>query len=252
MARELRIYDHPSTLERPVLIGAFRGWNDGGQAAKWDAVHTCPTVDAFRSQRAKWETGDLLAFGNLGTGATYVCGDASAASSPQKLQRFVRHFLFLRPHTFVVLDVIQTKPGLKATWVLNSQNDATVTGDTAMIKVGPPQEQTGHLSVRCLLPEEPTLRTVGQYQIEGKKYPPAADPRAGHSRVEVDSTSAGGTHIFLFVLSTAPQPPSAHLERDGSLVGADIEGTKVLLRSDGGAGGRVGGRSLPTRVTPIR
>jgi proteasome assembly chaperone (PAC2) family protein len=33
MARELKIYERPSTLERPVLIGAFRGWNDGGQAA---------------------------------------------------------------------------------------------------------------------------------------------------------------------------------------------------------------------------
>jgi proteasome assembly chaperone (PAC2) family protein len=32
MARELRLYERP-TLERPVLIGAFRGWNDGGQAA---------------------------------------------------------------------------------------------------------------------------------------------------------------------------------------------------------------------------
>ena len=32
MARELRIHERP-TLERPVLIGAFRGWNDGGQAA---------------------------------------------------------------------------------------------------------------------------------------------------------------------------------------------------------------------------
>jgi hypothetical protein len=32
MARELRVYERPS-LERPVLIGAFRGWNDGGQAA---------------------------------------------------------------------------------------------------------------------------------------------------------------------------------------------------------------------------
>ena len=28
----MRIYERP-TLERPVLIGAFRGWNDGGQAA---------------------------------------------------------------------------------------------------------------------------------------------------------------------------------------------------------------------------
>jgi proteasome assembly chaperone (PAC2) family protein len=33
VARELRIYERPATLERPVLIGAFRGWNDGGQAA---------------------------------------------------------------------------------------------------------------------------------------------------------------------------------------------------------------------------
>ena len=32
MARELRIYERPA-LEKPVLIGAFRGWNDGGQAA---------------------------------------------------------------------------------------------------------------------------------------------------------------------------------------------------------------------------
>jgi proteasome assembly chaperone (PAC2) family protein len=33
MARELRLYERPSALERPVLIAAFRGWNDGGQAA---------------------------------------------------------------------------------------------------------------------------------------------------------------------------------------------------------------------------
>jgi len=26
----------------------------------------------------------------------------------------------------------------------------------------------------------------------------------------------------------------------------------VLLRTDGGAGGKVGGRSLPTRVTPLK
>ena len=32
MARELRLYERP-TLDRPVMIGAFRGWNDGGQAA---------------------------------------------------------------------------------------------------------------------------------------------------------------------------------------------------------------------------
>jgi tetratricopeptide (TPR) repeat protein len=33
VASELRIHERPGTLERPILIGAFRGWNDGGQAA---------------------------------------------------------------------------------------------------------------------------------------------------------------------------------------------------------------------------
>ena len=33
MASELRLHERPGTLERPILIGAFRGWNDGGQAA---------------------------------------------------------------------------------------------------------------------------------------------------------------------------------------------------------------------------
>ena len=32
MADELRITGRPQ-LERPVLIAAFRGWNDGGQGA---------------------------------------------------------------------------------------------------------------------------------------------------------------------------------------------------------------------------
>jgi proteasome assembly chaperone (PAC2) family protein len=32
MSEELRVYERPA-LERPVLVAAFRGWNDGGQAA---------------------------------------------------------------------------------------------------------------------------------------------------------------------------------------------------------------------------
>ena len=73
-----------------------------------------------------------------------------------------------------MLDVIQSKPGLKATWVLNTLNDPVLNGDTATVKVGPPQEQTGHLSVKCLLPEAPEFRTVGQNQVDGKKYPAAS------------------------------------------------------------------------------
>src|SRR5207342_2366688 len=47
MAQELRIYERP-TLERPVLIGAFRGWNDGGQAATLAAGYLARLWEAHK------------------------------------------------------------------------------------------------------------------------------------------------------------------------------------------------------------
>jgi predicted ATP-grasp superfamily ATP-dependent carboligase len=47
MADELRI-DHRPELERPVLIAAFRGWNDGAQAASLAAGYLAKTWGAER------------------------------------------------------------------------------------------------------------------------------------------------------------------------------------------------------------
>lgn len=47
MAGELRITRRP-TLDRPVLIAAFRGWNDGGQAASLAAGYLAKVWDAER------------------------------------------------------------------------------------------------------------------------------------------------------------------------------------------------------------
>ena len=45
MADELRIHEH-SDLERPILISAFRGWNDGGQGASLAAGYVARLWDA--------------------------------------------------------------------------------------------------------------------------------------------------------------------------------------------------------------
>jgi proteasome assembly chaperone (PAC2) family protein len=47
MPSELRIAERPS-LRRPVLITAFRGWNDGGQGATLAAAHLIKVWDAHR------------------------------------------------------------------------------------------------------------------------------------------------------------------------------------------------------------
>lgn len=47
MTDDLRIVEHPD-LRRPVLISAFRGWNDGGQAATVAAAYLARQWDATR------------------------------------------------------------------------------------------------------------------------------------------------------------------------------------------------------------
>jgi proteasome assembly chaperone (PAC2) family protein len=47
MAEELRIADRP-TLRAPVLISAFRGWNDGGQGASLAGGYLAKTWEAAR------------------------------------------------------------------------------------------------------------------------------------------------------------------------------------------------------------
>ena len=47
MADELRI-DHRPELTRPILVAAFRGWNDGAQAASLAAGYMAKTWDADR------------------------------------------------------------------------------------------------------------------------------------------------------------------------------------------------------------
>ena len=47
MADELRIEDRPE-LERPILVAAFRGWNDGAQAASLAAGYLAKTWGAER------------------------------------------------------------------------------------------------------------------------------------------------------------------------------------------------------------
>jgi proteasome assembly chaperone (PAC2) family protein len=47
VADELRIDDRPE-LERPILVAAFRGWNDGAQAASLAAGYLAKTWDAER------------------------------------------------------------------------------------------------------------------------------------------------------------------------------------------------------------
>ena len=55
MADELRI-DHRPELTRPVMVAAFRGWNDGAQAATLAAGFLAKTWQADRFAELDPET----------------------------------------------------------------------------------------------------------------------------------------------------------------------------------------------------
>jgi hypothetical protein len=58
---ELRIHERPD-LDRPILISAFRGWNDGGQGASLAAGYLAIQVIEYAGKDYRWTTN---AYGSL-------------------------------------------------------------------------------------------------------------------------------------------------------------------------------------------
>lgn len=90
--------------------------------AKWTRstkANNCILVDGegqvIRSRDAK---GRIVAFEDR-PGYTYVSGDATAAYAG-KLRRWIRHIVFLRPGTFLVLDDIESPTESQYQWMLHA------------------------------------------------------------------------------------------------------------------------------------
>jgi hypothetical protein len=222
--------------------------NDGGQAAKWAPRHTCPDVATLKKDLEKYDSGEILAYETRGPW-TYVCGEATDAYVAEKMKKFVRHMVFLRPDLFVIFDVVETaKEGLRTTWVMNTVNEPVVKDGVAEAKEG-----DGRLLLQCLLPEKAEPKIVKDFTVDGKAYPPGektADfERAGKFRIEIDSKEKT-KHYFLNVISTGDLMPKIKVARDdkAGLIGVDLDGLPLLFKSDGTPGGKLGKEDLPSKI----
>jgi len=105
----------------------------------------------------RWDTGKMLAYtgNNL---FTYACGDATGSYGRQKLESFVRQFLYVQPDLVVVFDrVISTSPAYSKTWLLHSITEPRLHG------IGPFEIKNagGRLVCAPVLPEQRTVAKVG-------------------------------------------------------------------------------------------
>ena len=147
----------------------------------------------------EFDTGRIVAFGT-NEWFTYAAGDATGAHTDE-VKDHTRHFLYLRPDTFVVFDRVETaSPTTPKTWLLNSHHPARAI-DAATHAV---QEGDGELWVQTLLPSEPVFEferiAGGQRNLEA-------------SQLRVSPAAPAKVVYFLHVLTAGERGMSAEPAR---------------------------------------
>jgi hypothetical protein len=110
------------------------------------------------------DLGDIVAY-QEGDGYVYACGDATRAYWGDA-KRFLRHFLFLLPNTFVIRDEVETASAeTPVRWLIHGWNKPTVDADARKVTF---REAQGVLVCRTLLPAQVRyVEGVGTYQGNG-------------------------------------------------------------------------------------
>jgi hypothetical protein len=143
--------------------------NDGGQRMDssrfWNSVRS---LEDWRRTRDLWDRGRIEAFEPVGGAYTYVRADGTGAYQPSKLERFVRHLVWLpQPRVLLVLDRVRSSdPSYRKAWLLHGVSQPRVEGGGAPQSVGQGgtsyaaasvvtfEDGGGRLRVHSLLPAE--------------------------------------------------------------------------------------------------
>ena len=215
-------------------------YNDGGQTKKWEWPTS--SLEQWKAERETFTRGDIIAYQNQPE-FMFVAGDCTKAYVPKKLESWVRQIVFVRPHTFVILDrAVSAKPEYKKTWLLHSRYEPKVEGDTYTIVNG-----DGRLITQRLLPAPAEVNSIYGYTYGGLEFPPDNDRLSSTAikwRLEESPEKASQEDVFLHVLTT-DAPQQATLIREGDKLGARFGDIAVVF--DGPVGGTltIGGRQFP-------
>ena len=195
---------------------------------------------------------------------------------------FTRQFVFLKPDIFVVFDrVVSTKAEFRKTWHIHPMERPEVKGATFRWKAYRPTSRyfkepypLGWLVGRTLLPEKAEVEVIGgkgkECWVNGKNYHEVRERRKEqdesdweHSwRIDVKPAGAAEEDLFLHVLQTFPDTPSALakvrlIEARGTVGAAISRGERswtVSFPRDGKAGGRIslaaGGKAVLDEALP--
>lgn len=177
--------------------------NDGGQTTRWNFLHT--EVEGWLANKDKYESGDIIAYTNRPE-FLYTACDGTKAYDPEKVDKWTREILFLRPHTIVILDRIKgpDSTSYEKKWLLHSRYEPLINKDEYTIK-----GNKHNLYVKTLIPAAVKASKVYGYTYNGKTVDPEIAKRSDEEnlwRIESKSSFQGRDEIFLHVISTEKMP----------------------------------------------
>lgn len=213
--------------------------NDGGQ--RWllsgvDAQTAFPgRVEDTIARDRGFRLGGITRYED-GILYTYAVGDGGPSYSSAKLEKFHRHFLFLRkvlgrkqPVVVVFDDVVATKASFRKTYLLHTAEKPAVDGLLVSAAA-----KDAALYQWTVFPEDAEISLVGgrgkEFFVNGVNYPPSRTARAteepGAWRVEVSPAGKRTSDRFLHVLFPAdagePAPPRPEAIAAGDLCGVVV------------------------------
>jgi len=230
------------------------GSNDGGQRFLYEEP---ATMTDLLNPSNNYEVADIVKH-QFGPDAitpdySYIKGDLTKAYT-SKMEDFKRSFVFLNlkndehPAALIVFDkVTSADASFKKTWLLHSENEPDISGDTVTLE-RTENGYNGKLVNRTLLPasNNAEITKIGgpgkEFFVNGVNYPqePYSEDstEAGAWRVEVSPKGNAETDVFLNVMQVmdavnGPQPLATESIISNDMVGVKIEERAVLFSKSG-------------------
>ena len=175
-----------------------------------------------------------------------IVGNITNAYSYRKLRRFLRTFIYVRPNTFIVYDIVDVPKErykeLDVKWLLHSINEPKVFGDIIRREEGRTtykgnefiiDHNTGELLGIVFIPSEDNviIHKVGgpghEFDVGGVNYTPSRrDEEAGSWRIELEDKDKKEAYRFLVVLYVRERGSkatvNATLIRDSNVLGIKL------------------------------
>jgi len=196
--------------------------NDGGQIYS-NALMNYQDIFAPANQRGKWishAAGNDYCFGSV---------DISLSYNPQKLTKYIRRFLYLKPDRFIILDNIilnNQNPGTsqrEIRWTGHFMKEPqcsgilienTVPGHITVFNGNliTTVNGTGKLTIKSMEPDSLMVRKIGgtgyEYYVNGINYAPTTNPDTLHNtpgkwRIEIIPTEYKDTNILINIMKTS-------------------------------------------------